>query len=394
MRAIKTQYLLAFAVMGSLLPYLPLFLQQRGLTDGQIGRVIAMTGLAMALTPALVGLLADTRFSSRALLGCVYGLAGLSLGAMLGAQAFLILLLTFSGFAIAFAPIHALHDGLTFSEFERRAMHGLGSPPYHHVRVFGTVGFILPSLVLYVALQAGAPVDAALLTAVAFCMLGLLNTRLLPRPDEGAPETNDRLPTTAALRALARPRLLAYCLGMFLLMISSSAYYAFYPRYLTDEAVVGIDSQWVGLISSIGVSVEIFFMLGFGRLVRRLTLRGLIVLGVLGMVARLLLLGLWVHPAVAVGTQVFHGIHVMVIHVAPPVLINRAAGPGYRSSMLGIYAMGVNGIGRVIGSILAGEVADVSLTGLFIAAGVVAALALPLLAWAVPGDRTLEGHAP
>jgi len=389
MRAIRTQYLLAFAVMGSLLPYLPLFLRQRGLDDQRIGQVIGMMGVAMALTPELVALLADTRYSSRALLAAVYALGGLSLGAMLGAHSFVMLLLVFSGFAIAFAPVHALHDGLTFSEVERRALRGLGSPPYHRVRVFGTVGFILPSLLLYAALRAGAPVDAALMAAIGFCVLGLLNAFRLPNPAAVQKDPSRKLPTLDALRTLARPRLLAYCAGMFLLVMSSSAYYAFYPRYLTDEAVVGIDMRWVGLISSIGVSIEIVFMLGFARLVDRLTLRGLITLGVVAMIVRLLLLGLWVHPAVAVGTQVFHGIQVMVMHVAPPMLLNRAAAPGYRSSMQGVYAMGVNGVGRVIGSVLAGLVAGVSLTVLFVAAGALATLALPLLAWAVPGDRAI-----
>ncbi len=390
MRAIKTQYLLAFAVMGSLLPYLPLYLRDRGLGDEQIGQVIAMTGLAMALTPALIALLADTRFSSRALLAGVYALGGVSLGAMLGAHSFITLLLAFSGFAIAFAPVHALHDGLTFSEVERRGMQGLASPPYHRVRVFGTIGFILPSLMLYVALRAGAPVAAALVAAAGFCVLGLLNAPRLPRPAVHPQTGPRRLPTVDALRTLRQPRLLAYCGGMFLLVMSTSAYYAFYPRYLTDEAVVGIDSRWVGLISSIGVSVEIVFMLGFATLVHRLTLRGLIVIGVLAVVARMLLLGWWVHPAIAVGTQAFHGIQVMVMHVAPPLLLNRAAGPGYRSSMQGVYAMGVNGVGRVIGSVLAGYVAGVSLTGLFLVSGLLAGLALPLLAWSVPGDRILE----
>ena len=60
-RSIRAEYFLSFAVMGSLLPYLPVFLAARGLSDAQIGQVLALTGLAVLVTPAIVAALAWPR---------------------------------------------------------------------------------------------------------------------------------------------------------------------------------------------------------------------------------------------------------------------------------------------------------------------------------------------
>lgn len=394
MRAIKTQYLLAFAVLGSLMPYLPVYLQRSGLTDQQIGQVLAMLGVAVIATPAIGALLADTRMTTRSLLAGIYILAAVSLGGLIGASSFATLLLAFGGFALAYAPVHALQDGLAFGHFERMREAGEQPPAYHRVRVYGTVGFILPSLVLYAAMHLGAPVCAAMVCAAGVCALGLVNALtlpVLPGARRAVVASGVRaIPTVAALRALTRPRMLVFVVGMFLLNLSTAAYYAFYPRYLTDETVVGIGERWVGLIASLGVGVEMLFMLGFAVLVRRWTLRGVVVLGVLVMAARLLLLGLWVHPVVAIATQACHGMQVLVMLVVPPVLLDRVAAPGYRSSIQGVYAMSVLGLGRVIGNVTAGHGAAWSLTGLFVIAGGVCLSALPLLAWAVPADRAVE----
>jgi len=393
-KAIRAEYFLSFAVMGSLLPYLSIFLSEQGLSDAEIGRVLSLQGVAVIVTPAVVALLADTRMSGRALLAWVYGLTSVALLLMLAEHSYWTLLVTFAWHALTFAPIHALHDGVTFSAFDTRTAAGLPNPPYHRIRVFGTVGFILPSLVLYVALTLGAPVGASMVSAAAFCLLGMANTALLPKTGGVKRAPAGRVPTIAAARALLAPRLLGFCAALFLLNLATSLYYGFYPRYVTDPAVVGIDERWMGLISSLGVTIEIVFMLGFALLVRRLTLRGFAVFAAGSMVLRMALLGLYPVPAIAIGTQVLHGLQVLVMHVLPPTFLNRAAGPGFRSSIQGVYAMAVYGLGRIVGSVLAGELAEWSLTRLFLVGAGLCAAAIPLLWWSLPGLGSVEDEQP
>jgi PPP family 3-phenylpropionic acid transporter len=211
-------------------------------------------------------------------------------------------------------------------------------------------------------------VSAALACGVAMCVGGAVNALLfLPRVDEAslheAERKRSRLPTVAAARALLEPHVLVFCIAMALVHFAAMGYYQFYPLYLTDA--IGIEKRWVGLIANLGVVVEIFFMLSFGWLTARLTLRGLMIVGVACLAVRLLLLALVPTHAVAIGTQVFHGMTVLVLHVAPPIYLNTRAADAYRSSIQGLYAMTVAGGARILGSVVTGRVAEHSLTAMF-----------------------------
>ncbi|MEX0885946.1 MAG: MFS transporter, partial [Phycisphaeraceae bacterium] len=183
------------------------------------------------------------------------------------------------------------------------------------------------------------------------------------------------LPTLAAARAMLEPSMLVFLVAVWLCMLAKAAYYAFFPLYLTRQ--LGVPMQWVGLILSVGVLIEIFFMLGFGRLLRLLGLRGLMAVGAACDALRLALLFAYPNIYVAVGTQVFHGMSVLVVHVAPQIYLNHRAGERYRSSMQGLYCVAVLGSGQILGAALGGLVAQgtslVTVFGLGAALGVAAA---------------------
>src|SRR5258708_3170374 len=65
----KPQYFLAYAVLGSVVPFLSVLLAERGLKREQIGTVWAVSNLAVIFTPLLITLLADTAVAARVLLG-------------------------------------------------------------------------------------------------------------------------------------------------------------------------------------------------------------------------------------------------------------------------------------------------------------------------------------
>jgi len=390
MRSLKAQYFCGFAVMGSVVPYLPVFLEARGLSDFQIGTVIATTGLAIMLTPVLITLLADAHFESRTLIGAtsLTGLAALFL--LWQSETFSTLLLSHALFSLGFWPLLPLQDGLNFAIRRRRTALGQRDVPYHRVRVYGTVGFIVPSVVLWGFLRYEWSVGVVLWSGMAFCALSFVVTRFLPHvqqpasesgeavaesperdADEAArldpPAKSNRLPTIEAFSRLLKPQLLLFAIGMWLTHMAASAYYTFYPRYLTDPALaqINLGTEWIGLIANAGVVIEIFFMLGFGLFMRHLGLRWLMVIGSLSMTLRLALLYAMPNVAIALGTQLLHGMTVLVLHVAPPVFINHHAAPRFRNSMQGVYAMSVFGPARVLGYIAAGLIAELSLLGVF-----------------------------
>jgi PPP family 3-phenylpropionic acid transporter len=384
---IKRQFFFSFSVYGAVLPYLSVVLADRGLSMGQIGQVLSLTGVAIMVSPVVTTLLADTRVQSRTLLGILFALSAASLALLAGVRGFWLLLIVHGFFALAYAPVNALQDGLYFHrKAELEAMPtvnsgdvgsggassgGAGSggvAPYHVVRVFGTLGFIAPSLLLYLLLRQGLDASAALWCGAACAAAGAFNAVTLPRQRraelaEGEKPPGSKLPTLAAARALCKPHTLVFCLAMLLLHLATTAYYGFYPLYLTDT--LGVPDAWVGLITTIGVVVEIGFMLGFGWFVARFGLRGLMIWGSVVTLGRFALLAMFPNVGVAVATQLLHGMMVLIIHVAPPVYLNRHAEPAYRNSIQGLFAMAIYGTGRIFGNLLAGWVADVSLVAVF-----------------------------
>ncbi len=378
MRAVKAQFFLCYAVMGSLLPYLPLHLESRGLTKVQVGIVLASMGVAIIVTPVLVTLLADLRVQARHLLAGMYLLGAVTLAALGRAEGFAATLAAYLLHAMAIVPTFPVQDGLFFALQRQRVERGEADEPYHRVRVWGTLGFIGPSLGLYLLMRRDGDTSWAIALAAAACVIAAVNTLLLPRVAAARPAHGDTLPTLAAARRIFSPAMLPFTIAMWLIIMATSAYYTYYPAYLV-EPPVGIDKAWVGLISSIGVTIEIGFILAFGRIAAGLGMRRLLIAAAAVTTLRMTLLWLAPTAAVGVGTQAMHGVMVVLIHVAPPVLLNRYADAACRNSMQGLFAMVVYGSGRIVGNLLAAPLAKVDLSLVFLmAAGLCAAATLLL----------------
>ena len=371
MRSIKTQYFLGYAVIGSIAPYAPVFLEGRGLDDGQIGLVMSLGGLSVLLMPVMMGLLADLKLENRLLLRGIFSSTAAALGLLLASQGFWWLLPAFLLYTLSTSPMMSLTDGLLFSVRGLREAEGKSTPPYHRIRVFGTMGFIAPSIVLYVLMAYyKAPVDVSLACGIVVAVLAAGNTLRLPStrgaiggvtPGPEVPDPHPRaaqdkgLPTIQAFRCLLQPDVALFCLAMWLAWITTSAYYTFYPLYLVRE--IGLGEQWLGPISSLGVVPEIGYILAFGWLLKKLGVRWLVTLGLAAIFARVALLfavpTLWV----ALGTQLIHGMTVLALFVLPPLYLNHRAEPAYRNSIQGLFAMLVFGTGRIAGNVVSGQIA-------------------------------------
>jgi len=395
MPAIRLQYFLFFAVAGSTLPFLSIYFEQVGLSRSQIGYIFAVAGLGILITPVLLTLLADVKLEQRFLLAVTFGCSALMLLGLMSGVAFLWVLLSYGLFWLVYSGVGSLQDGLFFTvKAQQNGGTDRAHEPtqgYHRTRVFGTLGFLTPSLLLFFLLDAGWPLISVIVCSAALCVVGVGNAFFLPRTRHDVVEHRDaddpkhgelkgpgtRLPTFAAAGQLFRPPLLIFCVAIFLTHMSAAAFYTFYPVYLVSEA--GIPEKWAGPIAALGVVLELIPMLAFGWLVNKIGMRGVLILGAGAMTLRMVLLAWFPVPGVAVGTQVLHGMMVLLIHIAPPVVINKAAGAGYRNSMQGLFTMSVYGGGRMLGGAVAGWIADWSLLGMFWYASVCAGVAMVLL---------------
>lgn len=420
--SIRLHYLLAYAIVGAYMPYLPVFLGgDLGMPDWQIGWVAGMYGMAVILSPPIVTYLADRRFSGRTLIGLAYALTGCALLALAFARGFVAVLLISVAFSMVYTPMFALLDGLTFSASAAARHDGQPVPPYDRIRVWGSLGFMIPAFVLFFALRAGAASGrAAIFAAAVAAGLGLLCIPLLPRlaPGGGKPATSTPVPATSltalvldpgapvpadsltapvsadslsssgapvpadssaplpdatAWDVLRRSPTRDLLIPLGLLFAAISVFYGFYARLVLE---VGIDPSWVGLVMNLGVLSELPLMFAAGPLLRRFSLRSLILFGAACLVVRMLLLATIADPRVTVASQLLHGPVVVAIYLIPPMYLNLKAPAGARNSVQGLYAMICFGVARLLGSVAGGYAAGLGLAWAFGLGAVLAAAAL------------------
>jgi MFS transporter, PPP family, 3-phenylpropionic acid transporter len=308
-------------------------------------------------------------------------------------------------FAMGFTALVPLLDGLTFKTIlgpgdevdpARGPLPG-GRTPYASVRVWGSVGWMVPGMGFAVlmlwALEAQTVAWIAMWTAAGFAGAGLATAWALPR--QGVAPKGGGLPTAEAWRAIRRRPLAAMMAALVLVFTAVTIYFMIYPLYLR---ALGVPTQLMGLITNLGVVVEIGFMLGAGRLLGWLGVKWMVVMGMCCMVLRMALLVCWPTTATAVLTQLLHGPMVVALMVVPPMYLNHKASASFRNSIQGLYSVLCMGVTRIVGSIAAGYVSDWfggdnALTGLraalVLAGGLAAAGALTL--WLAFDDKTV-GH--
>ena len=309
-------------------------------------------------------------------------------------------LLVYAGFSLAHEPVKPMADGVFFAA-RRRA----GAPPIdcHQVRIWGTVGYLVPGVLVYVALSAGDGIGVIPMLGAAMALFGTINALRLragdrvpvgagPGRGDAGPKLTTASAVRAALRILGRPAVRRLVIGMFLLQAALAAYAAFYPLHLTE--VVGVETRWIGLISNIGVGLEIGCMAAFGWLRSRLGWRWLLIGGTLAHGGRLVLLAASPELAAALSAQLVHGFAIIVLMVASRVLMDEAAGDHLRYTVQGLFTMFVIGGGRLMGSALGGVIAELGLAWVFAASALACGAAAILFARAFPSrldGRTLGG---
>jgi PPP family 3-phenylpropionic acid transporter len=379
---LRLQYLMSFGLTGSFMPYSPLFLKQVGLSEAQIGYVQTVFIVGVLVMPVVITYLADKHVPNRVLLLGQSVLTALTLLLFCSVNGFVSALVAMTMFAMVSTSMNSLIDGLTFAVIHKHEQTGRPAPPYHSLRLWGSVGFILPTVVLYVLLRAFPErYWIAMVTGAASATLGALSSLLLPVMERPPGEEPKRVPTAEAFSALKNKQVLAFVGSLF---FTNAAMYAFYNFYGLRLRQVGIDGSWVGVITSIGVVAEIVVMLISGRVLHLIGVKGVLLMGAVSVMIRMSLLAVTDHPAVLIATQLLHGPIVMCVHLVPPMYLNTKASAATRNSMQGMYVVLCYGVARFFGSIASGHAAEYDLRWVFAFA---ASMGLIAFVWATLAFR-------
>ncbi len=374
--ALSLFYLTAFAVMGAYLPYFNLYLEGIGQSGLQIGLLSALLPLCGALAPTAGGMLADRHGRRRDLV---------ILSSFLALLAFAFLLVTrhFAWIALV-VVVYSLARALALPLVEASAMEiaEAGGPHYGRMRVWGSVAFILTSLV--VGRLIGAWGERLLIgTLLILLALNALAAFLLPRD---APRAVASRAAGALLRLVATPRTALFLAACMLSQASHGPYYVFYSIHL-EKAGYGVPA--IGLLWALAVGCEVVAILRMPALLARLGTLPTMTLCLLLAALRWGICAMSVAPWAMALAQTLHAASYAAFHVAAVTHTHRLFGADHRASGQAIYSSATYGVGNVVGMLGSGLLYDRIASSTLFAAASWTALAGAGLLFAV--SRRPEG---
>ncbi|MBI2300418.1 MAG: MFS transporter [Armatimonadetes bacterium] len=362
-RPYKQIYFLVFAPFALQLGYLNLYYRRCGLDDDAIG-TLAAAGSAMAvLSPLLWGRAADRTGAKRGALALLAVGTALAFGSIWFGRTLGVLLVLHSLLSFFRAPLIPLADALCLDSLKARGDHG--GEHYARVRLWGSLGFVLVATFFPLLLRDDPPVAPLArlgLVFIAFPLLALLLVvrvwRLAEPPATPRPvEAPGDLATVAGIPQVKRLVLILLCGAM-----AQAGYYQFLSLYLAD---LGVSDRHIGIFWSVAVVAEILLMAVGRPLLRRVGVRGMILLGLGATAVRLFAYSHRLPPWVAlVCCQPLHAFAFAALHLGSIAFLARTVPDRLRATGQALLASLAGGLGGALGSELAGKVSVLTQAGL------------------------------
>lgn len=325
--------------------FLPLYFNDL-FSPVEAGIVLSVGPAVSIAAPVFWGMLADRAKYKNTVLICTVLLSSVFFFMMMFEVGFLPMCILVGVTMLFMSPFAGLIDTITL---EYTAEHAV---PYGPIRVLGTIGFGVISLIS--GFFTGADIDVIFYIYVGmalFCALVLLGCpRVCGHARSGGGKTK-------AARLDLRPLLCAHRLWimvgfMFLCQFAYGYYCNFYPSYL--ENVLG-QPQWLwGLNVLLLVVGEIPFFFLYNRLFEKLGIRVLLLISVIGSAVRYLLLGVTGSVASLIAVNLLTGFLVTVVTYCGAMYITAYIAPELQATGQNLmYCIG-QGIARVCGGVLGG----------------------------------------
>lgn len=291
-----------FTVSGVQLPFFPVWLHYRGLTEDQIAAAVALPLFLRVLLAPLGGWLADRAPNRRFAIRIYTGLA------------FVIFL--FAGSVDGFWPILAVTTAslmfwnIALPAAEALALTGVRryGLDYGRMRLYGSAAFIVANIAGGIALSRFAP--GAIFWALAgVLLLSALFSLSLPVTPRAVRVLDDAAREERAERSprfiLGNPVFLALMAAGGLLQASHAMLYGFGSLHWESRGFTGTE---IGALWATGVLAEIALFSMSGAVARRLGAGGLILAGGIGALVRWSVFPLDIGLGGYFGLQLLHGL--------------------------------------------------------------------------------------
>jgi MFS transporter, PPP family, 3-phenylpropionic acid transporter len=334
-------YAAFFAFAGIQMPYLPAWLEAKGLDARQIGIVLAVPMLIRVVAVPFATRLIDRRFDHKTALTLAAALSAAGYAAMGTAFGFAAIVAAYAAISIAYSPVLPLADSYGLRGLNARGL------TYGPVRLWGSVAFIFANMAGGVVLATLGAGELIWVLTGAMAVIGAV-TLLLPRTFDAAAGAVKK----PAPGGLWRSGLfVAVVVGASLIQASHAVMYGFATLQWSAD---GLGGTSIGILWAIGVAAEILLFAVSGRAIARLGAIEMILLGALGATLRWTAMAIDPPAVLLPILQCLHGLSFGATHLGAMHVLGRlsdrsggATAQGDFAALQGVTfaaAMGMSGV--------------------------------------------------
>jgi PPP family 3-phenylpropionic acid transporter len=340
-RNLSSFYFVYYFFVGVFVPYWALYLQSENFTPIEIGVLMSLFQISRIFAPNFWGWLAD-HTAKRTIwirLNTILGVLGFV--AVFWVQGFWPMLLVMGALSLFTSSTMPLSESLTLAHLAITKGH------YSRIRMWGSVGFILGSVIL------GYLIDWTAISSLLWTILVVqisLFILTFSLPDVAvAPHHMDDFSVWEIIR---KPAVIALLTGCAMMVTAHGVLYNFYSIYLAEH---GYSKGMIGWLWAVGVVCEIMVFMIMPKIMRRYSLKTIILVSLALAVVRFTMIGVAVDNLILLlVAQSLHAATFGSFHAATIDVVTQFFNGRHQAKGQAIYNSVTYGLGGAIGGVAGG----------------------------------------
>jgi PPP family 3-phenylpropionic acid transporter len=270
-------YFFYYFFVGSFVPYWGIYLQSENFSPSSIGILLSLFQISRIVAPNFWGWLADHTGHRVKWIKLTSFLGLIGFIGIFWAKGFFWIFLVMSALSLFTSSTLPLAESLTLAHLATTNGH------YSRIRLWGSIGFIVASLFLgYLIDLQGINILLWVLLITQAIIFFLSNT--IPEAKEIHHKKND----LSIWKIIKTPSVVALLIGCTLMVSAHGVLYNFYSIYLKEH---GYSSATIGWLWAVGVICEIFIFMLMPKILRRYSLKTILLISLFLGVIRFILIG-------------------------------------------------------------------------------------------------------
>ena len=331
-------YFFYYFFVGSFVPYWGIYLQSENFSPSSIGILLSLFQISRIVAPNFWGWLADHTGHRVKWIKLTSFLGLIGFIGIFWAKGFFWIFLVMLALSLFTSSTLPLAESLTLAHLATTDGH------YSRIRLWGSIGFIVASLFLgYLIDLQGINILLWVLLIAQAIIFFLSNT--IPETQDIQHKTND----LSIWKIIKTPSVIALLIGCTLMVSAHGVLYNFYSIYLKDH---GYSSGTIGWLWAVGVICEILIFMTMPKILRRYSLKAILLMSLFLGVIRFILIGASPdHLYLLFIAQMFHAATFGSFHAASIEVIAYYFKGRNQTRGQAIYNSVAYGIGGTIGGL-------------------------------------------